>query len=76
MSSSSQAIEKGYRMEIDGEGAGDDQRQDQAIPGLDPGNLEAIRHDLLDQFQAFDETKKTLFWFCYLHIHTDGGLGH
>ena len=48
-----------------------------AADGNDNGEaiLTAIRNDLLNEFQALDETKQQIFWFYYLNLFTDGNVG-
>ena len=47
-------------MEIDEDGADD---------------VQAIRNDLMNEFHALNETRQQIFWFYFLHIFTDRGVG-
>lgn len=38
-------------------------------------NAASIRNDLINEFEHLDELKKQIFWFYYLFLFTDGGVG-
>ena len=35
----------------------------------------AKRNELMDEFQKLDEVRQQIFWFYYLFLFTDGGMG-
>ena len=46
-----------------------------ANPQGDGNNAIPTREMLLANFENLDETKQQIFWFYYLYLFTDGGVG-
>lgn len=42
---------------------------------VDEANVAAIQNGLVNEFERLGETWKQIFWFYYLFLFTDGGVG-